>query len=90
MKRVDSKFIDVHWQARGWPWVDPKKDAEANRINLAMGVETRQNILSQQGRDFDDTLDQLAYEKARADEKGISIDDFSIEAQPPEIDDDET
>ena len=87
MKKVDSKFVDVRWQPRGWPWVDPKKDAEANRLNLSMGVETRQHILAQQGRDFDDTLEQLAYENARAKEKGVNIDDVVFENSSEENDD---
>lgn len=79
MKKVDSKFQNIHWQPRGWPWVDPKKDAEANRLNIGAGVETRQNVLAQQGRDFDDTIEQLAYEKTRAEAAGVNIDSWMIE-----------
>lgn len=73
MKKVDSKYQAIHWQPRGWAWVDPKKDAEANRMNLGAGVETRANILAQQGRDFDDVIEQLKYENKRAAEAGVSI-----------------
>jgi lambda family phage portal protein len=89
MKKVDTKYTAIHWQPRGWPWVDPKKDAEAARINLGMGVETRQNILSQQGRDFDETLEQLAYEQKRADALGVIITDFEDSAIAEVADDED-
>ena len=81
-KKIYSKYMDIRWQPRGWPWVDPKKDSEANRNNIGMGVETRQSILAQQGRDFDETLEQLAYEKSRAEQLGVNI-DFWLEEENP-------
>jgi len=81
-KKVATKYQNIRWQPRGWPWVDPKKDSEANRNNIGMGIETRQGILSQQGRDFDETLEQLAYEKQRADALGVNI-DFWLEEENP-------
>ncbi len=89
MRLVDTKFKQIRWQPRGWSWIDPKKDAEANRINLKMGVETRQNILAQQGRDFDDVIDQLKYEKDRAEKAGISIDDLDKETLQVEVENDD-
>jgi len=75
-KKVDSKFQQVQWQPRGWPWVDPKNDSTANVQNLAVGTETRQNILAQQGRDFDDVLAQLQYEREQAEAAGVNIENF--------------
>jgi len=89
MKKVDSKFQEIVWQGRGWPWVDPKKDAEANRINLGMGVETRREILAAQGRDYDDTLTQLAYEQQQAEALGVNITDFEQSAEMEAPDDDQ-
>lgn len=76
--KIDEKmlFENIQWQPRGWDWVDPKKDSDANMQNVKLGVETRQSILSKQGRDFDETLQQLAYEKQAAEKAGVNIEDF--------------
>ena len=85
IKKIDTKYMNVHWQPRGWPWVDPKKDSDANTQNLRIGTETRSNILAQSGRDFDEVLETLKYEQDRADALGVNIADFeqsaTLEAQ---------
>jgi len=72
-KLIKTKYKQVHWQPRGWPWVDPLKDAKANSENLANGTETRTNILAAGGSDFKDTVDALAWEQAYAKSKGVDI-----------------
>ena len=59
--------VAINWQAPGWPWVDPAKDAAANEKKLAMRVTTRRAICTEMGVDFDEVLEQLARE-----EKAIS------------------
>ncbi|MBU4526564.1 MAG: phage portal protein [Desulfomicrobium sp.] len=56
--------VGINWQAPGWPWVDPVKDATANEKKLAMRVTTRRTICAEMGTDFDETLEQLAREEA--------------------------
>ena len=88
MAKVDSKYKEIIFQARGWAWVDPKKDSDANAQNVRMGVETRQSILAQQGRDFDEVIEQLAVEKQRAEELGIDI-DGALNQNPGEVESDD-
>ena len=56
--------VSVTWQAPGWPWVDPTKDAAAAEKKLAMRVTTRRAICAEMGVDFDEVLEQLAREEA--------------------------
>jgi len=70
--RID-KFRVVHWQPRGWAWVDPAKDASANSDKIATGTGTRSRALAAEGEDFEDTIEQLAYEQEFARERGVDI-----------------
>ena len=55
--------VAVNWQAPGWPWVDPTKDAAAAEKKLNMRVTTRRAICAEMGEDFDEILPQLAREE---------------------------
>lgn len=61
---VSPEDVEVTWQAPGWPWVDPVKDATASEKKLQMRVTTRRAICAEMGTDFDETLTQLAREEA--------------------------
>jgi len=75
-RKVDTKFQNIKWQPRGWSWVDPKKDSDAAMQNIRMGLETRENVLAQQGRDIEEVFQQLARENDRAAFYKINIDHF--------------
>jgi lambda family phage portal protein len=44
-----------YWNGRRWGWVDPAKDLQAKKEALALRVESRQNISSEAGKDFEET-----------------------------------
>lgn len=62
------------WQGRGWSWVDPQKEADANRTALALGLRTRTDILSEQGKDFVEIITQLASEAEQMIALGLNPD----------------
>lgn len=66
-----SKFNSSTWQFRGWAWVDPEKDITAANLAIANNLRTRTDVLSEQGKDFEEVLDQLAEEAAMIKEKGL-------------------
>lgn len=68
-----DKFNAPKWQPRGWQWVNPQKDQEASVTAINQGLKTRTAVLSEQGEDFEDTLDQLAAEQKLIKEKGVII-----------------
>lgn len=76
-----AKFMRVRWQPRGWQWVDPLKEINAAEAAIRLGVATRQDVLSAQGKDFDDTLAQLVKEKAALEKAGLT----SIDSPPTEV-----
>lgn len=77
------------WRPRGFDWVDPSKDTQADVLALDKGIKTRTEILSERGRDFEDTMEQLAYEKAYCEGLGL---EFNVEkaADKEESDDEDS
>ena len=67
------KFENPKWQPRGWEWVDPVKDANANQAELNLGTKTRADILAQKGMDIEEVFNQLKAEEQLAESIGISI-----------------
>jgi len=63
----------VRWKLPGWEWVDPLNDAQAAEKELSIGTTTREKILAGKGEDFDDTIEQLAYEENKADDNKVKI-----------------
>ena len=71
-----SKYAKVEeptWHPRGYAWVDPKNDAEADVIAIENGLASRTQIVAGQGRDFTDVLEELAEEQNLADELGVKL-----------------
>jgi lambda family phage portal protein len=62
------------WQARGWQWVDPLKDMEADTAAINAGLKTRTQCLAERGLDIEDVFSQLAQEQELAAEYGLSFD----------------
>lgn len=72
----DNKY---EYLAHGWikapkPWIDPSKEATANKIALETGQKTYKEICAENGRDWrsqiDDTVEVLTYAKAKGLEMG--------------------
>ncbi len=54
----------VVWQPRGWAWIDPLKEVNAQVTAINENLRTRQSIIAEtSGADFRDTADALAEEK---------------------------
>lgn len=68
-----DKFSQVRWQPRGYGWVDPNKDMNANLLSVRMGIKSLTEVAAEQGRDLEETLEQLIREKELLKEAGISL-----------------
>lgn len=66
-----ARYESVTFQCPGFEWVDPQKDAEANKLLLELGLTTRSEIAEGLGKDFPKMLKTLAWEKKRMQELGI-------------------
>lgn len=63
------------WQLRGWQWVDPRADAEAMALKLALGVTTRSREAAALGLDYYDLIDERAEEDQYARDRGVQLSD---------------
>jgi lambda family phage portal protein len=68
-----ARWRDVRWQPRGWDWVDPFKDMQADSLGVAMGITSRGRLCAERGDDFEEVLQELAAEKALAEQYGIIL-----------------
>jgi len=82
-------WMRVQWMPDGWDWVDPKKEAEGNVIQLNNNMRTLADIAAERGMDEEDIIDQRARELAlikQAEEKyGVK---FPNESQQPTVNED--
>lgn len=60
---VITQVMNPVWRGRGFQWVDPQKDVTASVAALDRGLKTMTEILAEDGKDFEETMDQHAYEK---------------------------
>lgn len=72
--RLAADYYAVEWKPRGWKWVDPVNDLTAAALAIALGLDSRQRLAAEQGRDFEDIVDELAHEMEYADAMGVPID----------------
>ena len=68
-----TKFENIRWIPRGWPYVNPEQEIKAQTLAVQLGVETLTDIASASGRDWDEVVEQLAYEKEVIDRLGLKF-----------------
>jgi len=80
---VFPKFNQPQWGPRGFDWVDPANDIEADIVAINNGLMTRTQAVAQRhgaNMDFRDICEKLAEEKAIADEYGLDFSQGKTEA----------
>ena len=70
--RAAEKVFGHQVYCRKWPYVDPFKEAMADKAQLDNGTTTRTIICARQGDDFTDINSQLAAEEAMRKETGLA------------------
>lgn len=81
--RVASDYQRIQWHGRGWKWVDPYNDLRAAKLELDLGLNSRTNLGGEQGRDFEETVDQLASEQEYAEAAGVDVSGNQISGVNP-------
>jgi len=71
-----DQFNKPHFQGRTWKMVNPKDEVKANYDAWKAKQKTLSVILAEQGMDFEETIDQFAYEKEYMEKKGVTIEDI--------------
>jgi lambda family phage portal protein len=69
-----ERYEAVKWFPRGWEFVDPQKEAAANKNLVRSGFKTQAQIVAEQGGDLEDLLLARAAEVERAEQLGIQFD----------------
>ena len=87
LKKKFKKFTKVNWQPRGWAWVDPLKDQQANKLSIEMGTGTLTSICAAAGLNFIDVCAERKAELAVLESFGLTPND--ILTPNKEVDDNE-
>jgi lambda family phage portal protein len=69
-----ERYEAVKWFPRGWEFVDPQKEAAANKDLVRSGFKTQAQIVAEQGGDLEDLMRDLAAERQMAQELGLTLD----------------
>ena len=67
------KFNQPIWRARGWQWIDPKKEVEALKVGVENGFLSHQDVQATYGRDVEDVFSQIQSDKELAEKFGIQL-----------------
>jgi lambda family phage portal protein len=65
------EYCRAMWIPPGWQWVDPLKEAQANKVAVAVGFKTRADVCAEQGEDWEAKAEQASREKQRYEELGL-------------------
>lgn len=66
-------YLEHTWIVAPKKWIDPQKEANANRIALATGQKTFKQIAAEQGRDWKEQIEEIAEVLNYAKELGIDM-----------------
>ena len=66
--------------APGWSWIDPEKEVKADLLAIQNGGKTMAQWCAERGYDWREQLEQLALEKATAEEMGLTLSIHTPEA----------
>ena len=69
----DLQYYRAVWLAPSLGWIDPKKEAEANVINLQNGGKSFQQYCAEQGADWRERIDEMAEAQEYAESKGVQL-----------------
>jgi lambda family phage portal protein len=68
-----EEYFEHIWVKAPKKWIDPYKEANANKIALATGQKTFKQIAAENGQDWRDVIDDMAEAIDYAKEKGIDL-----------------
>lgn len=89
---VTADFIAVRpylvrgtFVAWGKPMIDPMKERQAQQLGMQMGSDTLEDVTADDGRNWRDVLDQLAFERSYKLKVGLDPDGFGPEMAPAAV-----
>lgn len=73
LPRDFERLVDPKWLPRGWGYVNPLQDVEADAKRVDNGFSTRTAVAADEGEDFEEILATLEQEKKLAAKYGIVL-----------------
>ncbi len=93
-KNVDrATLTKAHYQGPAMPWIDPKKESEANERNNRAGYNTRSAIIRSRNENPIEVEQQLSRERKREKELGLVLSsnaEYDYQEPQTEVEDDAT
>jgi capsid protein len=68
-----QKYFEHTWIKAPKPWIDPVKEATATKIAIETGQKTLKDIAAENGKDWRQTIDDMAEVSKYAKEKGVAL-----------------
>lgn len=68
-----AKIQNPMWRPRGWSWVDPQKEINAQIMALENNVTTLTDVLAEQGKDLTEHFETIKTERDLAKRYGIEL-----------------
>ncbi|GAB5390184.1 MAG: phage portal protein [Alphaproteobacteria bacterium] len=82
---IRAAWLGVEWIGPSRISLDPLKEAKADELNIAMGVETRSSVTAKRtGSDWQDNIEQQGRERRAAETAGVPLHSLS---HPPAVSD---
>jgi len=81
---MPAAWTGCSWIAPGKGEIDPLKQAQASEKNLGILRTTHEDEAAENGKDFDELLEEAAYEKDKIQELGLTNPTVSISEPVPE------
>ena len=72
-RNIKEEYFTHKWIKAPKAWIDPAKEANANKIAVETGEKTFIDICSENGKDWQQTIDDIAEAQAYAKSKGVDL-----------------
>jgi lambda family phage portal protein len=69
---LPAAYVDARWIGPGRGYVDPVKEAEGASTRMGALLSTLERECAEQGEDYEDVLDQAAYEADEVKKRGLN------------------
>ena len=60
------------WSAPGFEYIEPVKEATANKMLLVLGLTSKTRLLNEQGIEYETVLDEIVKERELEEQKGLN------------------
>jgi len=68
-----EKFMQPRWRPRGWAYVSPGEEANANQREMAAMIRSPQQIVAERGEDLETVFADIAAAKVLAEQFGLDF-----------------